>query len=418
MAPAAPRIAIVGAGPVGLTLAAILHRHGIQSSVLEAAGLLPAFTRIARYEGEAVRIVKKDGTVLLDENEKDDEQQQAGSKEKEGGEGEGEAAQRRGRPELDRRDLKDLLIKALPEGMVRWGRGVAAVEPVEGSKTWTLSFMNTDNHNTGTPEESESGPYDLVLGADGAWSRVRPLLTDARPQYSGISALEIWISAARLAARPDIQRFIGQGGVMMMAQDRFLSMQRHGDGSARTYACVRTSRAAGAPVPDTQTLLGLAGEVDWADETTRKRFLDRHFGDYDPTVRELVLAMTEQPCLRHLYMLPVGHRWAPRPGVSLLGDAAHVMTPFAGVGVNVGMMDALELAEGLAAHVRRMEEEGGVGEQDAGEALARVLRAYEDQMFVRASRDAAFTAKMVEIEFQDDGCESMARAMTGGGFPD
>ncbi|KAI1805045.1 FAD/NAD(P)-binding domain-containing protein [Daldinia bambusicola] len=446
-----PNIAIIGAGPVGLMLAAILHHNGIKFKIFEretsatvraqggtldihaetgqkalaAAGLLPAFKKISRPEGEATRVVKKDGTVLLDENEPQEQQQTQDQKNGDGQEGEEEEG--RGRPEIDRRDLKDLLIAALPEDIVRWGKGISSVTPVPGTQRWKLEFVGSDTtisssrSSNNNAEDSESGPYDLVLGADGAWSRVRPLLTDVRPLYSGVTALDVWISAAQLAQRPDVAAFIGRGSCMLLSADRFLSLQRHGDGSARAYAMVRTSREIGGEAaPDAKTLLGLEGEddrddaaaVDWTNAKTRERFLDRHFGDYVREARDAVLAMTEQPALRPLYMLPVGHRWEPRPGVTLLGDAAHVMTPFAGVGVNVGMMDALELAEGIAAYVKRHGEEQGEGGRGD---LAEMLREYENGMFERSRKDAALTARMLEVEFSEDGPEKVLEVMSGGG---
>ncbi|KAI4864910.1 FAD/NAD(P)-binding domain-containing protein [Hypoxylon rubiginosum] len=459
------RIAIIGAGPAGLTLAAILHRHGIKATIFErdssaavraqggtldihaesgqraivAAGLMTEFKKLARPEGDVARIIKKDGTVVLDENE-DEQHAPQGSKEQPKEEMEGEERDDDdeevipGRPEIDRPDLKDMLLNSLPSGTVRWGKGIKAVSPVEGTKQWTLTFLNSglnsdSNSANNNISEPDSGPYDLILGADGAWSRVRPVLTDVRPSYAGVSALDVWISPEELAAHPDVAGFIGRGSVFVCAADRFLSMQRHGDGGARAYACVRTSpaEAGGAGVPSDAGLLGLSatteeGEVDWTDERVRSRFLDRHFGDFAPEITDVVLAMTGQPALRHLHALPVGHRWAPRAGVTLLGDAAHLATPFAGVGVNAGMADAAELAGGIVRYVKDGGAKAGAGAKGEGDAddddgLARVLGAYEERMFERTSGDAAFTARMLEVEFRDDGCENIARIMSGGAPP-
>ncbi|KAI1452408.1 FAD/NAD(P)-binding domain-containing protein [Annulohypoxylon moriforme] len=426
---ATPKIAIIGAGPVGLSLAAILHHNGINASIFEressatvraqggtldihadagqraliAAGLLDKFRKLAREEGEAMKLMKGNGTVIHDENE-----EQKGGEEGEkghGDEGEGEA---RGRPEIDRRDLKDLLIAALPEGYIRWGKGVASIKPVPGTAQWTLEFIG------GSGNDDESGPYDLVLGADGAWSRVRPLLTDVKPLYSGITTLDVWISAEGLKKRPDIANFIGKGTCLISSEGRSMGLQRHSDGSARTYVFVQTNKDVGGEVPTAKALLKFTeeeskeiGEVNWADEKIRKRFLDTHFGDWAKESIDLVLAMTEQPTLRPLFMLPVGHKWEGRPGVTLLGDAAHVMTPFAGVGVNVGMTDALELAEGIIGYVK--------GNEKGTDELTKVLRKYEEGMFERSSRDAAFTEMMMHYHHEDGGVEKIRDVVMGMG---
>lgn len=367
--------------------------------------IVPVFRAKARPEGEATRLLKGDGTVVLDENE----QPPPPSIEGEDG---------RGRPEIDRRDLKDLFINALPEGTIRWGKGIASVVPVEGSEQWMLKFLDGGNSGSGE-KDPDAGPYDLVLGADGAWSRVRPVLTDVKPLYAGVSALDTRISAADLAARPDVAKFIGRGSCMVLAENRFVPLMSHGDGSARAYACVRVSPEKGGPVPSAWKLLDLdpegksESEIDWADESLRQRFLDTQFGDFAPEIRDYILAMDEEPMLRHYYMLPVGLRWEGRPGVSLLGDAAHVMTPFAGVGVNIGMVDALELAEGIVGYVEAKEK----GEGKEG-SLANMLRRYEEGMFERSKKGAELTAGMMEMEFGPNGAEAVAEIMAGGEPPE
>ncbi|KAI1445056.1 FAD/NAD(P)-binding domain-containing protein [Annulohypoxylon stygium] len=420
-----PKIAIIGAGPVGLTLAAILHHNDIKSTIFErdssavvraqggtldihadagqraliAAGLLDNFKKVAREEGEAMKLVRGDGTVVHDENVQGPSGPPRGDRN----------GEPRGRPEIDRRDLKDLLIAALPSEYIRWGKGIASIEPVRGTSQWTLNFIGSDG------KDSESGPYDLVLGADGAWSRVRPLLTDVRPLYSGVISLDVWISAEQLKNRPDIVKFIGKGTCLIISEGRSMAFQRHSDGSARVYVDIQTSKTVGAEVPSSKELLKFTeeeskaledGEVDWTDEKIRKRLLDTHYSDWAREPINVALAMTEQPVLRPLYMLPVGHKWDGCPGVSLLGDAAHVMTPFAGVGVNVGMMDALELAEGIIGYVN--------GDKKGADELERVVRKYEEGMFARSSREAGFTEMMMGISHREGGAEKLKEVVTGG----
>ncbi|KAI1126946.1 hypothetical protein F5Y10DRAFT_243805 [Nemania abortiva] len=421
MARATPRIAVIGAGPAGLMLASILHHNNIPCTIFErdssavaraqggtldiheysgqraidAAGLLEKFHAVVRPGGEAMRIIKKDGTVLFeDSGEHEDE-----------GEGDGaDSASKfvKGRPEIDRPVLKDLLIGSLSPDTVHWGSRVVSVTPVPGSKKWNIELEDTSN----------LAPFDLVVGADGAWSRTRALLTETQPVYSGITALDVWLRNVDEAA-PDVSVFVGSGNCFLFDRDRALLFQRNGSGreaDARCYACVKTDLRT---PPDARALLGLeddAPEVDWADPRIRERFVERYFGDWFDEAKRNLLAMGELPVLRPLYMLPVGLTWESRPGVTLMGDAAHLMTPFAGVGVNVALMDALELAQGIIGCV-------SAGTAD-GEGLVDMLQTYEKDMFARSGKEAAKMEAAMHLQFQEGGAERMIALMSGGVQPE
>ncbi|NBH02979.1 FAD-dependent monooxygenase [Amycolatopsis sp. SID8362] len=357
-----PAIAIAGGGLGGLTLARVLHTRGIAATVYELdatpvardqggtldlheesglralaeAGLLAEFRACAREEGEALRILDRHGVVRFEE-----------TAEASGGT----------RPEIDRSALKRILVESLPGGAIRWGAKVTAVSP--GRLT------------LGTGEVVEA---DLVVGADGAWSKVRPLLSDAVPVYSGLSFVEARLSDVdgRFAA------LVGSGSMFALDARKGLIAQRTGGGRIRVYAAVETE--------DPGAIAELAD---------REQLLDA-FADFAPRLRSLIADHDGALVARPIHALPVGHRWARVPGVTLLGDAAHVMSPFAGEGANLAMLDAAELALALADH------------DDVESALS----AYEAAMFPRAEAAARESADNLEACFAPGAPAAMVEQMT------
>ncbi|MFC5096664.1 FAD-dependent oxidoreductase [Amycolatopsis plumensis] len=353
-----PSVTIVGGGLGGLTLARILHTRGISSTVYELetspaardqggtldlheesgqralaeAGLTAQFRAVVREEGEALRILDRHGTVRFEES---------------GGGGT--------RPEIDRGELKRILAGSLPEGVVRWGAKVAAVAPGR----LTLA--------TGEVVET-----DLVVGADGAWSKVRPLLSDGVPRYSGLSFVEAHLSDVD-TRHPAAAALVGPGSMFALAEGKGLIAQRTGGGRIRVYAAIRIQDA----------------------PAERDRLLEV-FADFAPGLRALVADSDEPLIPRPIHALPVGHRWARVPGVTLLGDAAHVMSPFAGEGANLAMLDAAELALALADH------------DDVESALS----AYEAAMFPRAEAAARASADNLEACFAAGAPDAMVEQMT------
>jgi hypothetical protein len=93
--------------------------------------------------------------------------------------------------------------------------------------------------------------------------------------------------------------------------------------------------------------------IDFASPATATAQVAAEFGGWAPELTALITDAETTPILRAVNALPIGHRWDRVSGVTLLGDAAHLMSPFAGEGANLAMFDGSELGEAIATHPRR-----------------------------------------------------------------
>ncbi|KAF2864524.1 FAD/NAD(P)-binding domain-containing protein [Piedraia hortae CBS 480.64] len=329
MPPRPRKLTILGAGPSGLTLARLLPpwvdytiyesrpnpalqtandwggsldiHTGTGQAALRAAGLLERFRSIARWDvptrladGITGRVVPMD----------------------EGGE--------EARPEIDRSALRKLLMQGIPPGRLKFGKKVTSVSPGR------VEFED------GTEETG----MELIVGADGTFSRTRKAVTDALPRYKGVS-----LFAKRLEGdhplRGVAEVLAGQGTYMALAGGRVLVVQANSGGAYFVYLGMRVEEGG----------------------MLRKDV----FGGWDGKLKGIVEGL-EGFKTWGLYSLPTDALpWRRTKGITLIGDAAHVSCPN-GEGVNVGMWDALKLAEAIGK----------------GEVLDEAVREYEEEMFPRA----------------------------------
>ncbi|MEU4475075.1 NAD(P)/FAD-dependent oxidoreductase [Micromonospora sp. NPDC023888] len=361
------RIAVVGGGPGGLTFAQVLHRHGYPVVVLERdpapdsrppggtldlheglgqlaldkAGLRAEFQALSRPEGQAMRILDPAGTVLRDWRPSPDE---------------------RANPEIDRGHLRDLLLGSLD---VRWGREVTQVVP--GTEDGVRVRFADGRQET----------FDLVVGADGAWSRVRPAVSPVTPQYTGVTSVETSLDDID-TRHPGLARLVGDGSVAVYGVNRSLVAQRNSGGHVKVYTKFR------AP-------LDWHADLDLTDVEATRSSLLALFDGWAAPVLDLLghgTAFVHRP----FYVLPESHTWPHVRGVTLLGDAAHLMPPL-GAGANLAMLDGAELAESIAAAPHDLDE---------------AVRAFEERMWARASGWAKITTAGLERLVSPDPAEALA----------
>ncbi|KAM0276890.1 hypothetical protein ACHAQH_006308 [Verticillium albo-atrum] len=385
-----PKVAIIGAGPAGCMLARLLHRANVNVTVFESeasldfrsqggtldlhtttgllamkeAGLWNEFLEHARYDGQYIAWVDRHAHqhfVIGASSARSDVQE---------------------RPEIDRAQLRRILVESLPEGTIKWNHRLRRVEAPN-----TLVF-----------DKLTTSEFDLVVGAEGAWSKVRKLVApEVDPIFTGIGLYELSIPNA-IKTAPELHKLVNRGSIFGHADGKRLSIQQMGDGSLNMYTS------------------SLRDEADWmkpekcghdaTDLAATRKALMEEYHDWDSSITDAIIKSEGDCKARSLYMLPVGFKWKHHQGITIIGDAAHLMGPFAGEGVNVALEDAMKLAKSIIAAVKE-----GI---DAKEALGRHVEAFEKEMFPRMEKVQRLTYDLTRDYFHTPGVPQsiMARVMT------
>lgn len=362
------KIAIIGGGPGGLTLARLLQQKGIDVKVyerdlnrevrsqgatldlheqsglkaLKAAHLLDAFKRTYRPGAEKGRVLDKEGNILFDEHEQ--------------ARAEIDFDSPNARPEIDRTDLRNLLLNSLAPETVVWNHHFVDMAPA--SAQWELKF-----------KDGTTALADVVIGADGGNSKIRPFVTPIKPSYAGITILQGNVENAKTTA-PRIDELLQGGKIYVHHEGKYLHISAKGDGSIDLYVSSRMEET-----------WAKHNSIDFSDKAQVVQCFKTMFADWGSLWFELFENVDLPILVRPQYAVPSGQTWEAKSNLALLGDAAHIMAP-SGEGVNLAMLDALELSECLT--------------DDRYSDTQTAIAAYEASMRQRAAQEVAESFEMME----------------------
>ena len=356
------KVAIVGAGPGGLTLAKLLQQNGVDVKVYERdehkdarakgatldlheesglkaireAGLMDAFWRNYRPGADKLRIMDQNAKIVFDDDVH-------------GGED-------RSRPEIDRGPLQNILLESLLPDTVIWDSHLVSLLPK--NNRWGLEFKSGD-----------FAEADLVVAADGANSKLRPYITSVQPFYCGITVIEGAVYQSEVAI-PDMHKLLNGGKIFAMGDEQSLIVSSKGDGSLVFY-------------------IGFKKDEYWSKESglcfSNKEQIIAWFKEEFKGWSDVWLQLFETSeyfIPRPQYCMPLDQTWKTLPNLTMLGDAAHLMPPYAGEGVNMAMLDALELSNCLFS--------------PNFPNLESAIETYEIQMRKRASETAKMTLESID----------------------
>lgn len=327
------KIAIVGGGPGGLTLARLLQEKGAAVKVYErdenknvrqqgytldlhedtglkaliTAGLLDEFKKFYRPGADKMRIADRNAAIVYDDHE-DKREVDFGNQ--------------HFRPEIDRGPLRDLLIASLKEENIMWNSKFIKME-ASGSG-WEIFFENGTHFYA-----------DLVIASDGANSLLRKYITDIKPLFSGVTAIDFSIYNGKINA-PKLWNLVNDGKLFALDQGKTFLASSKGDGTLSVLIGIKTLEN-----------WAVDSGIDFKDNSSVAAWFKKEFAEWNQDWQEIFESDALTVIPRPMYHFPVDQYWKPMSNLTMIGDAAHRIPPYAGEGANQALADALELYEAL-----------------------------------------------------------------------
>jgi 2-polyprenyl-6-methoxyphenol hydroxylase-like FAD-dependent oxidoreductase len=351
------KIAIIGGGPGGLTLARLLQLKGLNVKVYERD-----FDKNARVQGSTLDLHENSGLAalqqanLIEEFKKNflvgadkmtivNEQAEIFYSDHETKKDENFGYEHF-RPEIDRGVLRKILLESVTTENIVWNSHFLSMES-QGTG-WVLHFKNR-----------ESEYADIVIGADGVNSKIRPYITDIKSFYSGIMMLEGSVYEA-IKSLPRISAILRGGKLMAFGNQKNVLMGQKAKGEIGFYVSFKAD----------ENWIANCG-LDFSNKKQLLEWFKTTYPEWSNIWYELFENATSPFIPRPIYCMPLNQTWEAKSNLTMIGDAAHVMPPFAGEGVNMAMLDALELSDCLTS--------------DSYNSVQAAISAYETNMRKRAS---------------------------------
>lgn len=377
------RVAIIGGGPGGLTLARLLQLKGVNVKVYErdlnrdvrvqgatldlhfesglkvmkAADLMDSFKTNYRPGADKGRVVDIHAKIIYDEHEKESNE---------------DFDDEMFRPEIDRGPLRNMLLNSLRPDTVVWDSQFKTMS--QAGDTWRLEFKN------GTIATA-----DIVIGADGANSKIRPFITSIKSFYSGVTIIQGNVPDSETST-PNIHKLLKGGKIYAYDGEKFLHVSSKGDGSLDFYVSCKKD----------ENWIKNSG-INFSDKTQVFEWFKGEFSKWDSVWLELAENVSLPLLLRPQYCMPLDQSWNTLPNLTILGDAAHPMPP-SGEGVNLAMLDSLDLSDYLT--------NGDFKDIHAA------IEAYEKQMQVRAANEARESLEMTEWMHSEGATERLMQMLS------